>query len=200
MPMTRAARALLFLPLALLAGCASELPSAESYLEVLPRLVEFAEADARRTQPGQPATGPLFVDLPSIGYGARTVTGASIDTVRLRAAIGRPFVNYPAARADSVLLCDETGTIGGCWVRQYGVYLKLTEARAAGDRMTVLVMSTTTNRAEFPTRICDRTWRVVLERRQGTWALADRQLRRVTCEAGGDTAAAAAAPGPVSAP
>lgn len=194
--MTRAARALLCLPLALLAGCAAELPSAESYLEVLPQLVEFAEADARQTQPGQPATGPLFVDLPSIGYGARTVTGGSIDTVRLRSAIGRPFENYPAARADSVLLCDDTGTIGGCWVRQYGVYLKLTEARAAGDRMTVLVMSTTTNRAEFPTRICDRTWRVVVERRDGAWALGDRQLRRVTCEPGGGATPPAPAAGP----
>ena len=185
MPMKRAARALLFLSVVLLAGCAPELPSAESYLEVLPQVVEFAEADARRAQPGQPATGPLYVDLPSIGYGARTVTGASVDTVRLRAAIGRPFLDYPAPRADSVLLCDDTGTIGGCWVRQYGVYLKLTEARAAGDRMTVLVMSTTTNRAEFPTRICDRTWRMVVERREGAWSLGDRQLRRVTCEAGG---------------
>lgn len=180
--MMRAARAL-FLPLAVLAACTTERPSAEVYLDVLPRVVEFAENDARREQPGQPATGPLIVDLPSFAFGGRTVTGANVDTARLRAAIGKPFVDIPFAQADSALLCDQGGTVGGCWVRQYGVYLHLNQARAAGGRMTVLLTSTSTNRSEFPTRICDRVWRLVFLRRDGQWEMAERDLRRATCEA-----------------
>lgn len=187
MPMKRAARAALLLSLAALAAC-TERPAPEAYLDVLPRAVEFAEADARRTQPGQPAQGPLIVDLASFAYGARTVTATQVDTARLRAAVGRPFMNIPFTQADSAMLCDEGGGsglgggTGGCWVRQYGVYLHLNQARAAGDRMTLLVTSTSTNRSVFPTHICDRVWRLVFLRSDGEWELAERDLRRTTCE------------------
>lgn len=181
MPMKRAAR-VLFLLLAVIAACSPERPAPEVYLDALPRVIEFAEADARRNQPGQPAQGPLIVDLPSFAYGARTVTGVEVDTARLRAAVGQPFLNIPFAQADSAMLCDEGGGIGGCWVRQYGVYLHLNQARAAGDRMTVLLTSTTTNRSLFPTHICDRVWRLIFLRRDGQWEMAERDLRQTTCE------------------
>lgn len=173
------ARAVLLpLLLVLAAACDGRRPTVDEFLAVAPQIVRFAEEDGRRNAPGSPAEGPLFLDPRSFAASGARMVEAPIDTARLRAAVGRPFETVISE--DSVLLLDETNTASGVWVKQYGVYVHLNQVRAAGDRMTVLVRNTTTDRRSFPTTLCDRVWRLIFRRQgeQGTWALSEQELRR----------------------
>jgi hypothetical protein len=172
----RAARACLLALFAAAAACGSERPSTEDYLAVVPQLVAFAESDARDNAPGVPATGALFLDLASLAAGGRSVLGQAPDSASLAAAVDRPFRH---ARIEDVLLCDEEGTGGGgCWVREYGVFVTVNAVRRSEGRMTALVRSISTDRRVRPTFLCDRYWRLRFVRRNGEWRLEEQTLNR----------------------
>jgi hypothetical protein len=169
-------RAVLLLPALLLAACSPPRPTPAEYLAVVPQIVRFMETDARQNAPGQPAQGPLMIDVRSFTANGARMVGSPVDSTRFRQAVGRPF--EPVAAEDSVLLLEETGTAAGKWVKRYGVYLHLNQVRAAGDEMTAVVRSTTTDRRGFPTELCDRVWRLNFHRgANGAWALHEKNLR-----------------------
>ncbi len=169
-------RPLLAVLLALTAGCTIERPTEADYLAVLPKVLAFSEADARANAPGRRAEGPLHVDLKSFVGGARLVTKTDVKPEAVRQALGRPAVI--SVHADSTLLCDQGDMVGGCWVREYGVYVHLNLMRWAPGELTAFVASTTTDRREFPTRICDRVWKVRYERVGTEWKEMERELRK----------------------
>lgn len=150
------------------AGCDKPPPTVDEYLGILPQVIEFAERDARQTQPGRPADGPLIMDIKSFAGGAYLIAKEKLDTARIARAIGKP---YESATPNEALLCDESGLVGGCYVRGYGVLLYLNLARGASNWMNVIVTTTSTDRSAHPTRICDRVWRMNFEREDGVWKL-----------------------------
>jgi hypothetical protein len=104
------------------------------------------------------------------------VLGQAPDSASLAAAVDRPFRH---ARIEDVLLCDEEGTGGGgCWVREYGVFVTVNAVRRSEGRMTALVRSISTDRRVRPTFLCDRYWRLRFVRRNGEWRLEEQTLNR----------------------
>jgi hypothetical protein len=176
-------RTVLALPfVAALAGCLPDPPSAEEYLSVIRSTVEYVEADARRSAPGDPGEtpdGPLYVDTRSFAGGAQRIIFKPMDEATLAKNVGRPF--EPAIHPDSVLLCDQGGLSSGCWVKRYGVAMKLNLVEQIDDRMNAHVVSWATDRSVFPTRICERVVKVMF-RKQGTaWRREGGTLTRTNC-------------------
>ncbi|HEU0012156.1 MAG TPA: hypothetical protein VFQ45_00650 [Longimicrobium sp.] len=175
--MKRAAPALAAL---LLAACSSTRPTREDYFEVMRQMVRFVEDDARRNAPGRVADGPLQVDLRSFRGGGFAVTRESFTDDDIAAALGRPIVR---AEMEDVMLCDTVSSVGGCWVRQFGVFVHLNVARTTTDQVTALVRTTTTDRRTHPSDWCDRVWWLRYRKQGGAWSLAERDLRE-SCTGG----------------
>jgi hypothetical protein len=179
--MTR--RSAFVLPLlAALAACGGDRPAPEAYLAVIRGTVEWVEADARRNAPGDPGEnpdGPLYLDTRSFAAGAQRVTFQAMDEPTLARGVGRPF--EPAIHPDSVLLCDEGGLSSGCWVKRYGVAMKLNIVELVDDRMNAHVVSWATDRSIFPTRICERVVKVTFRKQGEAWQREGGTLTRTNC-------------------
>lgn len=157
-----------------LAGCDPPRQSAEDYLHVVSQIVAFAEDDARENAPGAPSAGALFLDVGTVVMHSRAAVGRTLHADTVEAAIDRPF---RPGTLESVLLCDEEG-LGGCWVREYGVFVTLNSVRGHGDQMSALVRTIMTDRRMFPTDFCNRYWSLRFERSEGAWRMVDRTLNR----------------------
>lgn len=176
-------RIALALPLAAaLAACGGERPSPDAYLTVVRGAIEWADTDARANAPADPGEapdGPLYVDTRSFAGGAERVTFQKMDEATLGRGVGRPF--EPAIHPDSVLLCDEGGLSSGCWVKRYGVAVKLNLVEVVGDRMNAHVTSWATDRALYPTRICERVVKVTFRKEGETYRREGGTVSRASC-------------------
>jgi hypothetical protein len=177
--MTRRTLAAALLPLAL-AGCIRERPTPPQFMEISREILSFAEEDARRTQPGRANDGPLYVSVRSFHAAAEKATGATIPQERLAEALGEPI----EAELEQILLCDTTGTLDGCWVRQYGVFVNLNLVRLAGSELSAWVRTSSTDRRVHPTDFCHRVWRLDFRKAGEAWSLAERSLLRDCVERG----------------
>jgi hypothetical protein len=172
--MKRTLFAAALLPL-LLASCSSERPTTPEFIDIARQVLRFAEADARKNQPGRVADGPLYVNLQSFRNAAVKMTGEPITEDSISRALGEPT----QAVLEQALLCDTTSSFGGCWVRKYGVWINLNLVRQAGGELTAHVRSTTTHRAQRPTDFCDRVWTLDFRKREGGgWRMTNQRLRR----------------------
>jgi hypothetical protein len=156
------------------AACGPPRHSADDYLQVASQIVAFAEEDARENAPGARPGGPLLLDLRTLVHYSGAITGETLPPDTVARALDREF---RSAGIEEVLLCDEEGP-GGCWVREYGVYLQVNNVRGSGDRMRALVRTITTDRRMFPTNFCNRYWQLDFQRVDGDWRIADANLNR----------------------
>lgn len=166
------------LPLLLVGACASSLPTTEDYYRVLPDAFRFVAQDGVRNALGATPDGPLMADLRSFEGGGYRLTRVRVDAKRVLAALG-PGVE-PVPR-DSALLCDNTELNTGCWVRQYGSWVRFNTGSANRDVIELYLASSTTDRRSLPTGICDRVWRLRYERRARGWTPTQRQFVKATC-------------------
>lgn len=161
------------LPL-LLAGCIRERPSVPQFMRIAEEILRFAEADARESQPGRANDGPLYVSVRSFREGAEKATGETVPQDSVARALGEPI----EAELEQILLCDSGGSLAGCWVRQYGVFVNLNMVRLAGDELSAWVRTSSTDRRVHPTDFCHRVWRLDFRLEEGSWRLAGRDLLR----------------------
>lgn len=176
--MKRSPFAAALLPL-LLASCVRERPSVPEFLEISREVLEVAETDARRNQPGRVNDGPLYVNVKSFHEAAERATGETVDYEAVNQALGDPV----QAELEQILLCDTGGTLSGCWVRRYGVFVNLNIVKLAGSEMSVWVRTSSTDRRAHPTDFCHRVWRLDFRTDGDSWNLAERDLLR-SCIAG----------------
>lgn len=161
--------------LLLLAACGGGGATPAEFFDVARQSLRFAEADARRSQPGRPSDGPLYVNLHSFRSAAHRVTGESISEDSMSRALGEPTQALP----EQVLLCDTATGFGGCWVRKYGVWVNMNLVRQAGDQMTAFVRTSSTDRSVVPSAWCNRVWELAFRRQEGgAWRMTGQQLRR----------------------
>ena len=163
------------LPLFLLvsAACESPRPSRAEYLQIVPQIAEFMERDARDNAYGQSARGPLIVNVESFRGNGLRATRQEFSTAEIERAIGRPLRNLPDTAA---ILCEESQVSPGCWIREYGVLLRLNLIRQAPDRIRAFATSTVTDQRFIPAVICDRRWELLFEKRAGQWVLTGKNL------------------------
>jgi hypothetical protein len=169
----RAAAAAL-LPL-LLASCVRERPTVPQFMEVSREVLAFAAGDARESQPGRANDGPLYVNIRSFQAAAERATGESVSYDSMEAVLGEEPIQ---AELDQILLCDTTGTLAGCWVRQYGIFVNLNMVQLAGSEMSLYVRTSSTDRRRHPTDFCHRVWRLDYRKEGEAWRLAERSLLR----------------------
>ena len=176
--MKRTLFAVLLLPVAL-ASCVRERPSVPQFMTIAREIVDFAADDARRTQPGRANDGPLYVSVRSFHEGAERATGQTVDYDSVALALGDPV----HAELEQILLCDTGGTLAGCWVRRYGVFVNLNIVKLAGNEMSAFVRTSSTDRRTHPTDFCHRVWRIDYRTDDGErWHLAERELVRSCVE------------------
>jgi hypothetical protein len=170
--MPRTPSVLLIAPL--LASCGGERPTADEFMPVAREVLEFAEADARRNQPGRASDGPLYVSVRSFQQAAERATRTSIPLDSMERVLGDPV----PAELEQILLCDTIGNFGGCWVRQFGVFVNLNMVQVAGNEMSLFVRTSATDRSVRPTDFCHRVWRVDYRKEDAGWRLAERRVLR----------------------
>jgi hypothetical protein len=159
----------------LLAACGPERPSVPEFMEIAGEILAFAEQDARESQPGRASDGPLYVNVGSFQAGAERATRQRVPQDSVARALGQPV----HAAMEQVTLCDSLGTVIGCWVRQYGIWINLNLVRVGGGELTAYVRSLSTDRRAHPTDFCSRVWRLDYRHEEGEgWRLAERTLLR----------------------
>lgn len=175
-------RRLLLLAALLLPAAACDAPryAREDYFEILPQAVAYMAEDARANGLPQPPQGPLWVDLVSFAQGGNWLTRSGIDTADVRA--GLAGIDFRAARMEqgSGLLCEDVG-VGGCWVQEYGTYLRMHVVQRNGREVIPIVASYTTDRRSFPTQFCKRVWRLYFAPEGDGWAMVRRDSVEFTC-------------------
>ncbi len=171
--MTRRILAAALLPL-FLSSCIRERPTVPQFMAIASDIARFAEADARASQPGRANDGPLYVSVRSFHAAAEKATGATVSEDSVAAAIGEPI----PAELEQILLCDTGGSLSGCWVRQYGVFVNLNMVRLAGTELSAWVRTSSTDRRVYPTDFCHRVWRLDFRQEGDRWQLAERKLLR----------------------
>ena len=186
-------RYLLLLLAAILPACASERPTVRDYYAILPDLVRFAEADARKAAQGAPSEGPLWVDSASFAGGGFTITRQTLSRDSVIAAMRNPDVR--AVSHQQVIMLRDTGEVtaapaggqegdmlgvdGGRWVREYGVLLRMNLTRWEPGEIEAIVTSYTTDRRSWPTGICRRVLRLTYARQDdGSWRRANAEVRK----------------------
>ena len=158
------------------AACQPERHTAADYYAVLPQLVAVAERDAREHALGQPSAGPVFVDIDSFRGGGWQVTREYLDRDSLFAALGLPAARR--ATPQEALILEDTVGMGGRWVREYGVLLRLNLMKWEPDEMTATIANYTTDRREWPTDICERVLRVSFRQTgEDRWAHSGTEVR-----------------------
>lgn len=168
--MTRS-RPILALALLLFAACETRRPTPREYLQIVPQIVRFMERDARENAYGRGARGPLIVNVESFQGNGLRATRQQIPAARIEQAIGQPFQNLPDSAA---ILCQESDVAPGCWIREYGILLRLNLIRQSPDRIRAFATSTVTDQRYIPAVLCDRRWELVFGKQDGAWTLADR--------------------------
>lgn len=171
--MKRTLLAAALLPL-LLASCIRERPSVPQFMGIAQEILRFAENDARENQPGRVNDGPLYVSVRSFHDAAEKATGETVPEDSVARVLGEPI----PAELEQILLCDTGGSLAGCWVRQYGVFVNLNIVRQAGSELSAWVRTSSTDRRVHPTDFCHRVWRLDFRTDGGEWRLADRTLLR----------------------
>jgi hypothetical protein len=161
------------LPL-LCSACVRERPSVPQFMQISQEILEFAEQDARASQPGRANDGPLYVSVRSFHAAAEKATGESIPEDSVAVALGEPI----PAELEQILLCDTGTSLMGCWVRQYGVFVNFNIVRLAGSELRAWVRTSSTDRRVHPTDFCHRVWRLDYRQEGDSWRLADRTLLR----------------------
>lgn len=169
----------LLLPL-LLSACGEERATPAEYLQIVPQIVGFMDQDARENAYGEGARGPLIVNVPSFQSGAYRATGAQLSEQQIERAIGRELVNLPDTAA---ILCEDNDVAPGCWVREYGVLLRMRVVRTSPGRIRAFVNSTVSDQRFIPSVICDRTWELVFRKEGERWVPADRTLTHACADA-----------------
>jgi hypothetical protein len=177
--MKRTAAPLAALALLALAACQPRRPGLEDYYAILPELVRAVEADARQNAAGRPAEGPLFLDLESFAGGGWQLTKQRTSRDSVWAAIAHPGAR--PARPDSALVLEDSMSVGGRFVREYGVFERLHLVKWEPGEIAVTIASYTTDRRRWPTDVCERVLRVTF-RRQGEgeparWTQSDTEVR-----------------------
>jgi hypothetical protein len=168
----RLAATILAVPL--LAACTTERPTGPEFTDIAGEILTFAENDARTSQPGRVNDGPLYVSVRSFHAAAERATGGDVPLEGIERALGEPI----PAELEQILLCDTTGSLGGCWVRQYGVFVNLNRVQLSGNRMTLFVRTSTTDRRRHPTDFCHRVWRLEYRKDEAGWRQTERTLQR----------------------
>lgn len=161
----------------LAAGCTTPRPTVRDYLSIVPDVVRHMEADARRNAPSRPVEGPLLLDVESFRGGGYWVTRQTVSGDSVQRVVPVRFT--PAAGREAVL-CEE-GDMGGCWVREYGVFLRMNLMKHTADEMLAIATTYTTDRRAFPPQVCERVWRIRYGRDGGGWKVLSRELRRAEC-------------------
>lgn len=179
--MNRLPALLLSVVLLLLAGCGTEKPSEEAYLDVAAQAVRAAEEDARAHAAEGSATGPLLLNVRSFAGGAQRATGEVIPPERMQAAFERrleqPFEPTPP---DSSFNCLEMELGNSCWVPRNGVFVHLNIAHGTPGEIELVVTSTVTAGNYVPPVLCDRILRMEFVRRGEEWVLEEKTPTR-TC-------------------
>lgn len=160
--------------LLLLAGCSGPRLSVSDFFEISRQVLQFAEEDARRNQPGRVADGPLYVNVHSFRSAGHRATGHEISEDSMSRALGEPVQALP----EQVLLCDTASGFGGCWVRKYGVWVNLNLLRHSGDEVNAFVRTSSTDRRTLPTLWCDRVWRVEFRKTGNAWRRTGQRMTR----------------------
>lgn len=164
------------------AACDPPRYTREDYLAVLPQAVDWMADDARRNAHPEPPQGPLYVDAVSFAQGGNWLTRAEMDTTDVKGGLAGTDFRTARMEAGSGLLCDDGG-VGGCWVEQYGTYLRMHVVQRNGSQVIPVVASYTTDRRSFPTGFCKRVWRLVFEREGTDWAMVRQDSVEHTCPA-----------------
>ncbi|MDQ3557318.1 MAG: hypothetical protein M3409_11170 [Gemmatimonadota bacterium] len=178
MALPRPLHLLPFLLLVAAGGCQEQRATREEYLAVVPQIVDFLERDAREQAFGEGARGPLIVNVESFRGGGYRATREQFTAAEIQRAIGRPVL---ALQDSAAILCEESDVAPGCWVREYGVLLRLGLVRQSPEQMRVFATSTVTDQRFIPSVICDRRWELVFSRMEQGYRLRDRILLR-ECE------------------
>lgn len=163
--------------LAALAACdAPGRPPPEIWTQIVPQIVNFAERDARANAYGGAARGPLIVNVESFRGNGYRLTHHRFAPGEIERAIGRPVLNLEDTAA---VVCEQTEPAPGCWIKDYGVLLRLNIVHHAPERIRAFVTSTVTDQRYIPPVLCDRGWELVFRKSEaGRWGLADSTLTR----------------------
>ena len=158
------------------AACQPERHTAADYYAILPELVSIAERDAREHAAGQPSAGPVMVDPETFRGGGWQVTRQYLDVDSIFAAVKRPDARL--VPHDQALILEDSLGIGGRWVREYGVWLRIPLMKWDSDELTATIASYTTDRREWPTDICERVLRVSFRQTdEDQWAHSGTEVR-----------------------
>lgn len=177
------------LALLALAACGGADYTARDYYALLPDVVRFADADARRNAGGPRPAGPVIIDIKSFAGGGWQLTGDTYDRDSVWAHMAIPGAQRVEEPQDALVIQD-TGTIaatpeavagfaGGRWVKGYGVMLHLNLVRADSKEIAVTVTSYATDRRSWPTGICRRVQRITYQKdAAGAWERVKNELRK----------------------
>lgn len=163
---------LLLLPLV---GCEEQRTTRAEYLSVVPQVVDFLERDALEHAFGESARGPLIVNVDSFRGGGFHATHETFTDEEIQRAIGRPVVDLTD---DDAIICEESDVSPGCWVREFGVLLKLNLVRQTPEHIRVFATSTVTDQRFIPSVICDRRWELLFLRTGQEFRLGSQNLLR----------------------
>ncbi len=172
-----------------LAACSGRQYTVQDYFALLPDVVRFADADARRNAGGAPPQGPLWIDSNSFAGGAWQLAEQRVSRDTVMARIGLPQAQK-ISKPQEVIMLQDTGTVaatpeavagfsGGRWIRGYGVMLHLNLVKADNEEIAVTVTSYTTDRRSWPTGICRRVQRLTYRKDAvGAWKRTKNELRK----------------------
>ncbi len=163
---------LLLLPLG---GCEEQRTTRAEYLTVVPQIVNFLERDALEHAFGESARGPQIVNVDSFRGGGFRATHETFTDEEIERAIGRPVVDLDD---DDAIICEEADISPGCWVREFGVLLKLNLVRQTPEHIRVFATSTVTDQRFIPSVICDRRWELLFLRSEQGFTLGSQNLLR----------------------
>lgn len=162
--------------LVLLVACERPLKTTDSeFLQLIPQIVAFAEADAREAAPEGSAEGPLFVDPRSFRYWAERQLNLNLDSAQIVQAINRPF--EPATEEDAVQ-CANFQLGPTCSVVQDGVFVRLSLLTTDPHVIRAYTTSVVTHQNYIPSAVCDRRFELVFTRQESGWALTERNPKR----------------------